>query len=285
MHHELAKVFAQTRMVLGNGPFPTHLESHLVHLGRWAELTREELRHSREPEPVVQQRQKQMETEVKRSMAFAARLVQQLARVALTEEERRDPDALVRRLRSAYTLKTENQPAHLRMGTALQFGLSEQALEIARQLSGADLEALPKEAHQQQLNFMILLFIKSGFAHEAEQAETTLIDNWLLTLLAAARGDYARADEHLGDLCGRFEQAQRGAMLRLFRSPFTKIHAEPQNLAGMGEIARLKSEECDMRVLRGLLALERGDPTAARKHFDTALRATLSTTQTPKIIG
>lgn len=284
-HHELAKVYAQTRMVLGNGPFPTHLESHLFHLGRWAELSREELLRSREPEPLIQQRQKQMETEVRRAMAFACRLVQQLARVALTDEERRDPDALVRRLRSEYSLKTENQPAHTRMGTALQFGLSQQALEIARQLSDADLQALPKEAHQQQLNFMILLYIKSGIAHEAEGADTTLVDNWLLTLMAAARGDYARADEHLADITARFEQAQRGAMLRLFRSPFTKVHGEPQNLATMIEIARLKSEECDMRVLRGLLALERGDPPAARTHFDIALRATLPAVQTPKVVG
>ena len=40
-----------------------------------------------------------------------------------------------------------------------------------------------------------------------------------------------------------------------------------------------------MRVLRGLMALEHGDPTAARKHLYSALKVTLSPLRIPKAIG
>lgn len=284
-HLELARVFASTHMILNNQAYPTHLELHLIHLARWAELARADAAQLRDNE-AIQSRQRQIEQELKRSMSICARVGTQLARAALTEEERRDPEALRRRLRSACALKTENQPAYMRMSMALQFGLAQQALEISRDLDLTDLrKTLPREHFDQLYNLIILLRIKSGVAEEAEGAEERLVDNWLLTLIALARGDYVQADQYLADRGARFEQAQRGAMLRLFGSTLTSLHSHPANLQFMSEIARLKREECDVRVLRGLVALEHGDNVTARKHFDRALRATLPAGQMPKLVG
>jgi hypothetical protein len=281
-HHQLARMYARTRMVAGS--VPTHLESQLFHLAKWAELARAEFQRSGEPPVLVKEREKQLDEEVRQTMIRASGAARRLG-VVLTEDERRDPEALVRRLRSQYALKAENQPEYLRLGMALQFGLSQQALEIAQKLSPSDLESLPPAAREQQAYVVYLLHIKTGQAHLVRDAESTIRDPRLLVILAAVGGDHRRMDEHLADLIARFEQAQRGVMLGLFRSPFTKVHAEPQNLAGMSQLAGLKREECDARVLRGLMALERGEPTVARKHMDQALKTTLAPTQIPKVIG
>ena len=229
-HHLLARVYAGTRMAVGN--MPTHLESHLNHLAKWSELSREERLRSRDPEALLQRQQKQVEDEVRRSMFLAARAVRQLTGVALTEDEGRDPEALVRRLRSHYSLKTENQPAYQRLGTALQFGLSEQALEIAREMTPADFESLPADARDDHHYLIILLLIKTGHAHVAQEAESSIKNPRLQVLLAAVSGDYRRADEHLGDLTARFEQGRRGMMIGLFRSPFMAVHSSRKTSPG-----------------------------------------------------
>ena len=286
-HHELARLYfspadrdrvVRTRM-LGN--VHTHLESHLIHLGRWMELSREEFHAS----PAPDGRQKQFEEEVRKSMIYAASAVQSLAKVTLTEDERRDPDALVRGFapRMPSSPRISPRPA---MGMALQFGLSEQAMEIARQVSPADLEGLPRGAGDQHRYLIFLLHIKTGYVHVAQEADSSIREPQLLLLLAAVSGDYKRADDQLIDLAARYEHAERGVMLGLFRSPFTRIHADPQNLFSMTQaLARVKADECDTRVIRGLMALEHGDPAAAGKHLENALRTTLSPMQMPKLIG
>jgi hypothetical protein len=134
---------------------------------------------------------------------------------------------------------------------------------------------------------------------------------WYRTVLAAALGDYREADERLAEL-QEFVQQQRAEHVALAATPARPslagllgfgLAAGPgqplawralshclsqdilaERLMGVGHLrqsfklnalGRLPALEANLGTLRGVLALEAGDPAAAERHFVKALRDTL----------
>lgn len=130
---------------------------------------------------------------------------------------------------------------------------------------------------------------------EQEPVLGTFNFHWLQILLAAADGDYARADEHLRRLIAAapppVESPREPAWARLALAPvdglqivsgssnnplrlalaFTPRGLEGQLLPGPARSPRGTRQDADHHALRGLLALEQGDIESAQRSFQQGL--------------
>jgi hypothetical protein len=271
-HKELAELYAR----LGSPDMPTHIDLYLTHLHQWAELRRAELERALDPDTADRQRKevdRRFRTAINQCVALKTRSGH--FRGTLTEEQLKTPDEFLSRLKSSYALKAENQPDRARIFLALEYGLAEQALSIAP----------PPSLARNEMLYIISLNLSTGLADQAQEILDKIPDPSIALLTAAARGNYADMDGHLGERVAMVEQAERSVALRLARSVFTTQHGNPANLQGIQELMVIKHQECDVRVLRGMLALESGNPAAAARHFESALKYSRPPSGVPRVVG
>jgi hypothetical protein len=208
-------------------------------------------------------------------------------------------EGLVRRAQDIYAAntqgKTDPSTVRDRARLAARHGLSRKALEL---LLGANPAIFGNEGTLMQLELMlgsgrayeVRAWLEPG--HEAALGFTTFhsFQAWA----AAACGDYAWADAELDKLGeprrrvligpGRLVPVRSAVALRVGGAVLARpaLEAGPAGLAGMahqqfeelrpltGPVELLR-QEADVRVLRGLLALESGAVEDARAHFRAAL--------------
>jgi hypothetical protein len=285
----LAEMFLKIQMIDPSGqPFPSHVDMYLNNLHEGLKLQHKELDNSRESEEGVRAAHKALDKmfhDRLLKMIALKRRMKQLSGSSFTDEEYKTPEEFLSRLKAAYSLKAENQPPLVRVRLAFEFGLAEEAQSILENLD-PQTPISPAEA-----NYLVLVLIKSGHADQGVELKqfNKVADSWVSILLAMAQGDYNRADEYLAL---RMNNAQKDQLERILvlagyaprdSSPrpdlqrydgFTLAEVHPRVLQLMSDLPYLKASECNLRALRGLVALERGDAAAAEKHFTAALRPT-----------
>jgi hypothetical protein len=265
-HLDLAEIYSS--MNLGHPDFPTHIDYFLKHLYQWAELRRAEIQRSRESD------QKQLDEVDKRFDRGLEECIAHKRRTGhftgtLTPAERKTPEEFLNRLKSSYALQGENAKPIERIQRALQHGLAEKALDV--QVEGQ--EVLVKAD----------LLLRTGLVNPADEKADNLPDPRLALWSAAARGDYEEIDARLRAEMAAQIQFQRAMLFRLANSSFTDQHAN--NLDAIGKVALAKRDECDTRILRGLFALENGDPKSAGEHFEAALKNARPPSGVPRVVG
>jgi hypothetical protein len=186
-----------------------------------------------------------------------------------------------------YELVAAGKPPKIQaQGAFRPFGLAKQALTA---LLREDLSTLnPEEA-----NLLIYLHLTLGKAEElrgqlteGQKAVLGPVNYELYHVLqAAAVGDYADADAHLGQLLGSVSKSAEPPMLHMLQGMtfgqlqpvllsrnLVVMHTRQQIIEGhQALMARQRLD--DLVVLRGLLTLEVGDVSAAEQHFRAAIEA------------
>jgi tetratricopeptide (TPR) repeat protein len=185
----------------------------------------------------------------------------------------------------------------LRANLALRYGLARKALEM---LQALDPVVFGKAGVRRQLDLMMLAgqaaAVRAAVRPNPEEVLGFSQHHWLLAEAAACCGDYADADAELEQLSEELRRVRvyperpvalpvRSVLaLRAAEAALTRPapRAGPAGLAGaaflqvralapLGALARLLRQEADFRVLRGLLALEAGDASGARRHLRAAV--------------
>ncbi len=177
----------------------------------------------------------------------------------------------------------------------LGLGLAGLALDILHQ---ANVAKLSDEEKAHYARFELTLLLTMGRVREAREGMVAGLEKVLgpeyevlRFTLAAAAGDYQHADEVLAELekraanFERFEQEQRRRYLHSFLlatlafdsplpfSPTARIGQHTlQQLFIRIPLTLLPDRKAPLLALRGLLALEQGDTSAATRHFRDALR-------------
>jgi tetratricopeptide (TPR) repeat protein len=233
------------------------------------------------------------------------RIAEQEADASATERQTalradvKSMEAMVRRSQAVYegniAGKTDPSKVLERASLAARHGLSRQALEMLLESHPA---IFGKAGAQMQLDLML----EAGRSYEVrswlDPRYEALLGFSPYHLLeaqsAAACGDYAGADAELDELGKPLRQvalsadqlapvrsaiALRVGMAALARPAFDAgvgglactAFFQFDSLRPLGTPADLLRQEADLRVLRGLLALESGDVEAARRHFRAAL--------------
>jgi hypothetical protein len=226
---------------------------------------------------------------------------------AASAAERRDAreadveakESLVRKAQAIYEANTQGRtdPSQVvdRARLAWRHGLSRKALEML-------LDSHPAIFGKSGAELQLDLMLESGRAFEVRawlEPEHEAVLGFssyhsLQARAAAACGDYAAADAELDKLGEPLRQIQtspeqlvpvRSAVaLRVGGAVLARLAfgSGPAGLAGMAYrqfdalrplegLAELLGQEADLRVLRGLLAVESGDVESARQHFRAAL--------------
>jgi hypothetical protein len=216
-------------------------------------------------------------------------------------------EGLVRQAEKVYlvnsTGKTDPSKVFERAQLAARHGLARKALELLLESHPA---IFGKAGVMMQLDLMMqagqTYDLRAWLEPEHEAVLGSSVYHWLQAHSAAACGDYAAADAELEVLSDQVRQVRTspeqlvplraavalrigGAVLArpvpvagpaaLAGSAFQEFDAV-RPLAGPIDLLR---QEADIRVLRGLLALESGDVESARRHLRAALDVWGSDTQ------
>jgi hypothetical protein len=207
--------------------------------------------------------------------------------------------ALVRQAENVYVVNSEglSDPSKVfeRARLAARHGLSHKALEM---LLASHPAKFGKAGALMQLDLMMqagrAFDIRAWLEPEHESVLGSSAYHWLQVHAAAACGDYATVDAELDVLSDELRQVRTSpeelvpvrsvVALRVAGAVLAHpaLGAGPTGLAGaafqefdavrpLGTPISLLRQEADVRVLRGLLALESGDVGNSRKHLRTAL--------------
>jgi hypothetical protein len=207
--------------------------------------------------------------------------------------------ALVRQSENVYAVNTEGNtdPSKVfeRARLAARHGLARKALEM---LLDSHPAIFGKGGAIMQLDLMLqagrAFEVRAWLEPKHEAVLGSLIYHWLQVHSAAACGDYAAADAELDVLSEDLRQVRtspeqlmpvRSAVsLRIAGAVLARpgLGTGPAGLAGsafqdfdavrpLGGPIDLLRQEADVRVLRGLLALESGDAETGRRHLRAAL--------------
>jgi tetratricopeptide (TPR) repeat protein len=207
--------------------------------------------------------------------------------------------ALVRQAEQIYVVNSEDltDPSKVfeRARLAARHGLSRKALEM---LLGSHPAKFGKAGALMQLDLMMqagrAFDIRAWLEPEHESVLGPSAYHWLQVHAAAACGDYARADAELDVLSEELRQIRTSpeelvpvrsvVALRVAGAVLAHpaLGAGPTGLAGtafqefdavrpLGTPISFLRQEADVRVLRGLLALESGDVETSRRYLRAAL--------------
>jgi tetratricopeptide (TPR) repeat protein len=152
---------------------------------------------------------------------------------------------------------------------ALNKGLAKQALDVLGDPGlGSSLEALT-------MNLDLLLSTgKADDVRRALSSEQLLggqFTNYRI-LLDAATGNYEEAIRSLDELVAGTEKAEEGGLLMMVRAGTFQGVLTPMSLGVLSNnVPEMERRLGDLRVIAGLLSLERGDNGSAARHFRQAL--------------
>jgi hypothetical protein len=240
----LANFFAELRA----GERPTHLDLYIEHRRRSHDL-------ERAAGPTV------FETRAD----FDKRLEQQ-------EKTVQQMEAQLKKRRTDFDLEAAGKPLPHRFHIAMQMGLS---LTAADQLLG-DPDAIRKDPSASRE--LLMLMLTCGRIDEVKgdpQQRNVFPDPFIHVLVAAADGDYEVADEYLANTIRHERQRRSEALLAGARDIAFRGQVDPNRLLALPMVARMAAEQADLRTLRALLTLEKGDNRAAAQQFRAALELTL----------
>jgi tetratricopeptide (TPR) repeat protein len=181
-------------------------------------------------------------------------------------------DDQVTRQRNEYEVSAANQPPVVKAQIAVSRGLPSTAITVLQQSLEPD--TVPEPA---VLNILVELYLATGQPEEArpglgEGMRQVLGTNyeWLNTLMEAEAGNYGQAGAYLDQLLARTDQENAQQALVMLRAQ-TFMGVSPQTVAALNNTLGTVRQAADLRLVRGLLALEEGDTATAA----TALRKTL----------
>jgi tetratricopeptide (TPR) repeat protein len=188
-------------------------------------------------------------------------------------------DKQVTRARDDYEVKAANLRLPDKVALALNHGLAKKALDLL-------LEADPSEIGANEARLQLDLLLCTGRLDEVraklEDTESggglksVLPDyGWFMTQIDAASGKYQEAGEYLEEyIVSRERSNVENAMVRTRATIFQRT--------GPGDVANLLSgldevrQIAELRVIRGLLALEEGDTATAARFFRQAMATVAS---------
>jgi hypothetical protein len=180
----------------------------------------------------------------------------------------KDLEPLLEAQKDRYVTDAKNQPARIKFAHAVSLGLAQEALNI---LEGIDATELKKEEAQVLTGRLLELYLLTGQVDKARDITTT--SDLYKFRIAAVDGNYPAAAKHLGALLSQQEQHLLNGVEFLLRqqafggpreglSP-TSVKSLVGYVGGLRELA-------ENHALGGILALEQGDPEAAKAHFVAA---------------
>jgi hypothetical protein len=185
---------------------------------------------------------------------------------------------LQRRL-DQFEVAAANKPPLERALHAIQLGLVKKALD--------DLAAVPQLSKPEADLYAHLLLV-TGRAATLVEAEHRFQDPWDAILLAAATGDYRKADVSLEEWGRELEETGMREILRQSR----QLNFPPagsalaQNIRVLLNVARLSFEtRADLLVVRGVLALEWGETKTAAACLRRALEITAAPTSVARVLS
>jgi tetratricopeptide (TPR) repeat protein len=187
------------------------------------------------------------------------------------EKKHKELDTLRIRRRDEFELSADSMPTPLaKAQLALSKGLPQQALEI---LSNS-------EAGPEAMLFNLNLWLSTGKADEVRRELNSNDDlrralgpyrDRYQVLVAAATGNYDEANQSLDTLIRQTESTAVQNMLNIVKAGTFQGVLIPGSLRGLNIFPELVRQLADMRVLRGLLVLEKGDNEAAATYFREAM--------------
>jgi hypothetical protein len=283
-HRLLAEVYLQ--MHNGNPNYPTHLDKALTHRARWLELIRDA---GPRPDETEEQYAAKMKALDKRVHAEISRHVSlrrqagQLPGAALTGDEMSTPKTFLDRLREDYGLKAENRSLVEKIGIALQHGLADEALKLVDEMDADRKRKLSRD----EASLIAAVSIRSGRAGDiGEEVLSDIKDEWLRVLKAAALGDYEGVDEHLAEFDRLLERQHQRYVLEWGTAPFGALATDPARFRSLAAITlQLARQKSNLRVVRTIMMLERGDTVRAKELFEKALRSTVPPRQIMNLAG
>jgi tetratricopeptide (TPR) repeat protein len=205
------------------------------------------------------------------------------------EERLADCEKQLNDLQRAYELVAAGLSPRVQAHLAFRpFGLAKQALAGLMK----EMQENPEQNKPDDANLVVYLHLTLG---KAEEMRGQLTEDWKplmgpysyeihLAVQAAAVGDYAKADEHLGLALEEMPKASASELLAHMLNALTMGRLQPYlltqqtlapylqaQLVGAAQTFLALRHKNELLVLRGLLALEAGDTRAAREHFHQAV--------------
>jgi tetratricopeptide (TPR) repeat protein len=187
------------------------------------------------------------------------------------EQELGKLKAEVKNREDDYQVDSRDKPLQGKVQKAIQNHLIKRARDLL-------LEADPAQLGPREIDLLINLLLSTG---RPDQARAVLSEGWKThlginydwynTLIAAASGNYREARQYLEEYILRFEQSTLEGALRLLEMQTFQGGLSSGSLYGVSTIPNRTRELADLRVLRGLLALEEGENTVAANSFQAAL--------------
>lgn len=203
-----------------------------------------------------------------------------LKRLENYEKQSKEFESDVQQRLNRYELDALNQPLVAKAGLAMQLGLAKKALDELRKSDPTQ----PNFA--QGVDLQVQLLLRTGQLEELRGGFTAEFRSWLGSetypwyklVYEAADGNYHEASVYLEELVALFEDYSARATVRL-------VHAQTfggalgagsfyYGVPGIGSLPALYevvSKVATYRTLRGLVAVEQGDNTAAQTWFEKAL--------------
>jgi hypothetical protein len=184
----------------------------------------------------------------------------------------KEVEALERELtnrRDRYEVASAGKPVLERAGVALRHGLAKTAINLLRE---AEKDG---KGGREGLALLTDLLLATGRPEEVKAAWITE-DEWRQVVLAATRGDYAKADRALEALLARQRKHIRAALAGLALGPPppnlpARVFARLHRFEVIRRLQGLLDHEADLHALRGWLALEAGNEAQAREHLGLSL--------------
>jgi tetratricopeptide (TPR) repeat protein len=149
-----------------------------------------------------------------------------------------------------YERKAANKAPLEKAKMAVANGLVKHALEVLREL--------PAPLAPEARDLAISLYLATGQVAVLLEPDTPL-DDWTNIFLAAAVGDYHKADTILDQILHTRETEFMGSLLHGVRSQLFMANLNPLGLRQMIEVPSLYTDQANEWVFWGLLAVEEGD--------------------------
>lgn len=245
VHRRLGQVYQQ--MTAGsNPPQQTHLDFALEHFQTWLDLFREAGTPDGQTEEDFNRYLKDQEGKIRN--------------LATQVQERL----------KTFRVNSENMQPISKARLAVESGLAKEALAI--------LDPLPTNISPDDALWYLNLLVRSGRIDSGEWNEARG-DPWTTVLGEVANGNYAKAGEilefmiQLGskdflESMGEYYEIQH--TLNLVRGQSFQTILNLNSLLSWIQIASNQRNRGELRVIRGLLALEQGDTRTAEKYFKQA---------------
>jgi hypothetical protein len=170
-----------------------------------------------------------------------------------------------------YDLKAGNQPLGTKVQQALAHQLGKQALEL---LMTADSSQMDVAERVQQFDLLLMTGRPEEIVPEDWSPLLGTTFDWFGFLRGAAMGDYHEAGSYLDQIIARLDKSNPDSMAVYLRAQaFPPPGHIPGDLRAINSVINNVRNLAELRVARGMLAVEQGDISGAKRHFRKALDA------------